>query len=606
MSSRRTVRPRFDSLRDHADIKAFLERRKNGCVVQEFKPDPKKSNSKGIKRDSMSPDDYGSERGTSDTGIESRRESLASQISHWHVDDSRNSSLAAPDPDYSSVQHIVHSASPQSAYPVKPAVCPTDDFRYPTARHRHHHHHHRRHDKRGKIWRMFWLIGCLIGSFTHFFITTVHYMKYETATETVTGMPLAVKIPATAVCFPIWSLLYRDKLMNNSACLDVTTIQHIEDCETELFGQHHTVFYVLHNLTKNPIDLIDWIEIRKPTRKLEWITDEDLIDPSPLRRYRKNQTNVKSYYRGPDKCISFHPIPLYPEREPEQLLSIDRMATSKARTFFSSAFKVNRELTPEIHAVRLFVHESRSYPRGTVTLPIVANLTKDLSFTISYTKIETTYLPAPYFSKCIDYSTVMPSFYGGQQLDSKQHCTSRCVRHQTKADPFNPAIPSNHLLMRDISTLTPFELSKIKFMPSDDDSVDEAELECAEKCNLDCITRTYYTTLSASDIADDSNNRLHVKMGLENPETTVRFIPKLDFEAYVIYVAGVFSIWFSASVYHLFKDSVIAISDCVSSHRRLLHLHHEEVRKGLKANPVDSNDNNGSSNDTNKDNVMSY
>ena len=598
LSSRKTVRPRFDSLRDHVDIKAFLERRKQSCAVHDIKRDP--NNSKGSsRRESMSPDDHGSERDTTpDTGFESHRGSISSQTSHWV---SHNNSLVPQEGGITIAHKIVRSASPRPDDPlaVKCGIYPPGELRAATGRHhRHHYHHHHKREQRSKIWKMFWLIGCLIGSFTHFFVTTVHYMKYETATETVTGMPLAVKIPATAVCFPIWSLIHTEMLKNDSTCLQVTTMQAIEDCEAELFGQHNTVSYVLHNLTKNPIELIHWIEIRKPTRRLDWITDEDLIDPSPHRRYRKNQTNVRSYYRGPDKCISFHPIPLDPANEQEQLLSIDHMATAKARIFFSSSFKVNPAITPEIRAVRLYVHESGTYPRGSATLPVVANLTKGLSFTISYTKIETMYLPAPYFSKCVDYSTALSQAFGNQVLDSRQHCTSRCVRHKTKADPFNPSIPANHLLMRDVSTLTHFELNEIKFMPSDDESVDEVEQQCAEKCNLDCLTINYYTSLSESDIADASNNFLQIKMRFENPETSVKFIPKLDFEAYVIYVAGVFSIWFSASVYHCIKDSVISMSACISSNRRLVHLHQEEKKRAaLKAQVEDAKNNS---------NVMSY
>jgi hypothetical protein len=602
LNSRQTARPRFDSLRDHVDIKAFLERRRNNMTVHEISEEPSNQTKD---EDRSSPDEgrneHGSRNTTPDTGFESRRGSLVSQVVHWGRPESRNNSIPSL-PHHPGDQFL----SPHMNYPVMPQLTPVLGLGGDTKRHHHYHHHH--HHRKGKsskerIMRMFWLIGCLTGSFVHFFVTTIHYMKYETATETVTGMPLAVKIPATAVCFPIWSLIHKEKLKNDSACLDVRTMQAIEDCEAELFGLHYTIHYLLHNLTMNPIDLIHWIEIRKPSRKLGWIRDEDLIDASPHRRYRRNQTNVKSYYKGPDKCISFHPLSLDPVKEPDQLLSIDRMATAKSRVFFFSAFRVSPEMTPQIRAVRLYVHESGSYPRGSAILPIVANLTNGLSFTISYTKIETMYLPAPFFSKCVDYGELAPRVFGDQILDSKQHCTSRCVRHKTKSDPDNPAIPSDHLLMRDISSLTQFELSTIKFMPSQDDSMDEVVQECAERCNLDCITRNYYTSLSEADIAQGPQHFLSIKTRLENPETTVKFIPKLDFEAYIIYVAGVFSIWFSASVYHCIKDAVISSSHFVCSHPQLFLQKSEQSGKkkhsGYKLPVSDANNNNST-------NVMSY
>ena len=559
LNPRYSVRPRFDSLRDHADINAFLEqRRRRTSVVHELNPNLKSK----IERRMERVIDPGEEHAvTPDTGFGSRRESSASQRHANQVEVNNILNRRRSSTNLEIIRHERRpSGTPPPDYPQTGNVIPftAGDRRPSIQRHKKKNRH--------KIWRMCWLVFCLIGTFVHFFLTTLSFMKYETATETVIGMPLAVKIPATAVCFPIWSMIRREMLKNGSLCFNVTSIKEVEDCELELFGQHQTVWFILQELTKNPIDLIDEFEIRKPAQKLEWIRDNDLIDLQSLRRYRRNQSNVLSYYKGPDKCVSFHAVPLDPIKEPEQLLSMDRMTTAKSRIMFSGSFKVSRDLTPDIHVIRLYVHESGTYPRGTVTLPIVANLTKNLAFTVSYTKIETTYLPAPYFSRCVDYNLIGSRSFGGQKLESKEHCVARCVRDSTKADPMNPSIPADHLLMRDISTLTHFEMREIRFMPSNHESISDVERECMDKCQLDCLTKNFYTSLSQSDLRqDDSVDQLQVKTMFQNPETSVKFIPKLDFEAYVIYIAGVFSIWFSASVYHMCKDSFIFTYDILVS-----------------------------------------
>jgi hypothetical protein len=89
------------------------------------------------------------------------------------------------------------------------------------------------------------------------------------------------------------------------------------------------------------------------------------------------------------------------------------------------------------------------------------------------------------------------------------------------------------------------------------DEVSSYEYDCSVNCVRDCVVKTFYTTLSeTSSILLDSNEDLvfEVNTRFENPETSVTFVPRLDFEAYVIYIASVFGIWFSASIYHMGKD----------------------------------------------------
>ena len=199
-----------------------------------------------------------------------------------------------------------------------------------------------------------------------------------------------------------------------------------------------------------------------------------------------------------------------------------------------------------MNAVRLYIHENGTFPRGDVTLPVVANLSKAVSFVITYTRIETHYLAAPYVHKCRDY-TAFP--------DSRVHCISACIRRQTLQ--LHNAVPADHLLTSASMHYLKLGQKNSSFVSPDEDFVRMHELACSGDCSLGCITKTFYTTLSEASLSStdaSGSGTFDVTTRFENPETSVKFIPRLDLQAYVIYVASVFGIWFSASIYHLSVD----------------------------------------------------
>lgn len=205
--------------------------------------------------------------------------------------------------------------------------------------------------------------------------------------------------------------------------------------------------------------------------------------------------------------------------------------------------------------VRIYVHENGTFPRGAVTLPVVANLSKALSFVVTYTRIETHYLPSPYEHHCRDYS-VSP-------FESRMDCISDCVRKYTTSRTNTMAW--DDLLIKGLThpDMPTYIRLKRRFSSPYDEDVANYEFSCSGLCGKDCVTKTFYTTLSeTSPYTLEAGDRrvFEVNTRFENPETSVRFVPRLDFQAYVIYIAGVFGIWFSASIYHMGVDLVSSLS----------------------------------------------
>lgn len=63
----------------------------------------------------------------------------------------------------------------------------------------------------------------------------------------------------------------------------------------------------------------------------------------------------------------------------------------------------------------------------------------------------------------------------------------------------------------------------------------------------------------------DEEETLTVITRFQEPQTYVRYTAKLDTQAYIIYEAGIMSMWFSACVYFTLKDFYTAISSVIKT-----------------------------------------
>lgn len=147
-----------------------------------------------------------------------------------------------------------------------------------------------------------------------------------------------------------------------------------------------------------------------------------------------------------------------------------------------------------------------------------------------------------------------------EKIESKEHCIEKCVEGKTISQLYN-TVPFDQVIFLESSNENSsktrsnsgsgWQHSSSKFVSSSHDFVLKAGEACQEECPVDCFTRTLYTTLSESSMDSPT---LTVSTRFEEPETIVRYTPKFDFQAYIIYEAGVFSIWFSASIFHSVTD----------------------------------------------------
>jgi len=348
-------------------------------------------------------------------------------------------------------------------------------------------------------------------------------------------MPDKVEPPATSVCFSLWDLINKQKFTWRSKCWTNNRVRSgIIECQEELIA-FFSVYDILKDKTKSPISMLMSAEVRDPPAS-NWTSwnDTDQVLSGQETGY------ITEFYKGPYKCIRFQAV----SKEGATQFKLDRMTTGypKARFFTKATMDVNPHSTPDIISIRLFITENGTYPRGSVTLPVVANTSKALSYIISYRRIETQYLTYPYSFRCIDYSQV-------QKIESREHCIEDCVKKKISRIFGRETLPSDVVIFQNEKQEWPNNGQV--FVSGSNETVDEEEEVCFKECPLDCFTRTFYTTQSETS-SDTSYFTFSTRF--EEPETLVKFIPKFDLQAYIIYVAGVISIWFSASIFHSVTD----------------------------------------------------
>lgn len=374
-----------------------------------------------------------------------------------------------------------------------------------------------------------WLLTCLIGFVVHSSFVLDTFLYYDVTTETVIGTPKDVIPPATSVCFLLWHLLKNESFKLDHPCRqNLKKKASIEKCVEELVKNPLKKILAM---TYSPLEYLEFYELREVSNV--WSKYEGFKHEQTPSYYNGS---LQEYYNGPYRCIRFE----ITNNNLLKRLSVSNLTKGypKARYFLNASFDVSPNITPHIMTVRAYVHEQYTFPRGAITLPAILAITRQQLFIVSYRRVETIFLPKPFKFNCIDYSEI-------RKLESREHCVDECMTKKHKKLPFTAVINN---LDKDCNLTTK--------------SDSKQEDVCYDNCPVDCTTRTYYTMLADST---DEEEKLTVITQFQEPETFVRYIPKLDFQSYVIYEAGILSLWFSASIYFTLNEFYLIVTNLFSN-----------------------------------------
>lgn len=372
-----------------------------------------------------------------------------------------------------------------------------------------------------------WLVICLIGLTIHSSFVIDTFLHYDVATETVIETPKDVRPPATSVCFLLWHLLKKESFELDHPCQgNLKKKAFIAQCIEELVKSSLNEILAM---TYSPIQYLNFFELREVSNA--WSTYK------VTNQSRKNGS-LQEYYNGPYRCIRFE-TSTNNNNNLLQRLSVSNLTKGypKARYFLNASFDVSPNITPQITTVRVYVHEQDTFPRGAITLPAILNITREQLFIVSYRKVETIFLPKPFKFNCINYDEI-------KTFESHKHCVDDCIIKKSNTFPFTSVIDN---------------FDRNYKLTTQSDSKEE-EVFCYDNCPIDCTARTYYTMLADSN---DEEETLTIITRFQEPETFVRYIPKLDLQSFIIYEAGILSIWFSASIYFTLNDLFLYVFSTV-------------------------------------------
>ena len=387
-----------------------------------------------------------------------------------------------------------------------------------------------------RIIKTVWFLICLIGIIVQNTYVTIDYFEYPTTSQVLFETEEKFVPPAFSLCFLIRHVRDKSSFDEGHLChRGNLTHEEVSLCHRLMLFKHpiHETFF---NKTLDLLNLIfgtdeseTWINMNISRDFLKAYYDQFLMDQL--------------------KCIRFHGNP-----DHGSVLSTDTMTRLSTYKIYSGfGLKIQSELVTNEFLAMYTSHTAGSYPRG-IWIKLKEVDHKSALIIVSFTKHQTEYLPAPYFSKCRNYFP--------DQIESPDHCLQICMQAMiAKFIHPDATAPQFSLNEDDIKKNRNLFYSEL-LAPSGtkgNNTLVEFKWNCLAKCPNNCSTKVYDTIQVAQylNMMKNDSGYLKYQFGFENkyPATHVKFSPKTSLLEYMIYVASVCGLWIGISLFDLFIAS---------------------------------------------------
>lgn len=356
--------------------------------------------------------------------------------------------------------------------------------------------------------RVIWFSVCITGCIYQLTQISQEYFAYPVTSEVTIKLELHFNIPAVSFCVKLVDTLKEDN------CSTTT-------CKKKLLYQE-SVRKLMNDMT---IDIKENFAAGFQAEKggYEWYSQKD-----------QNLNEVMStFYKSERKCVRFN-------KNQERKLQYDVIVARKFywRFVLSLLTRVKREYGAYY---TIFIHEMNTYPRGYI-IPFynIENKKKNISYSFSFKKTKTKFLPPPYFSRCTDYHEI--------NLESRDHCVEECVSHRLlKSDP---GYTDEQLTVTDYNH-TNFKLRNSEGKDELSSIVQSYDRMCKNQCPLSCNTVIYMPILweTYNWHLNNPYSDIRIKLIHIEPTTFITLSGKLSFVEYLIYVASITSLWFGFVIF---------------------------------------------------------
>ena len=191
-------------------------------------------------------------------------------------------------------------------------------------------------------------------------------------------------------------------------------------------------------------------------------------------------------------------------------------------------------------------------------------------FSMSYSDYENQFLPAPFETDCIDYTT--------KEFTSSIDCYDKCVINMSlnrlKKIYAGPVVHTNdtHEIIPTAVLLVDPKLYQVKMNISD---------RCRDECkNLDCNQHLYVPHLKATT---QTTNQMFLMYSMSQPKITTICSQKLSLLEFITDVASTFGFWIGISIFSVSEGSIALIQWIKSPYNKKIN-----TKKSNSLNPLES------------------
>lgn len=410
-------------------------------------------------------------------------------------------------------------------------------------------------------------LACSIGCMTQVILLVMQYMMYDISTSVAFIHPKIITLPIVTMCNTVTFMLDWNKQMLRSKCEIITGIK---ECGTmtavelsqalrssdrvvimENLLRTFTIPEIISNITLSSDDILDSFNVFD-------------VDRQPASFKDPSQTfDVIDFMGGTFKCHAFKWKPGFQDHPYWRI-------KRAGRTFFNMKF--NPTYTKKVKDM-FIIYSSHEYRYADADL-ILINLSHEMSIS-SFDMINSSLLPAPFESDCIDYAS-----YFGSTINQAS-CFEYCFgNHTMKVFGFKTNTMGMRLDKIDNMTGSIKFLERAENRNTTNSIIDKCDHECRKQ---ECHQIIYIPRIKSSG-SMNSNKSTHLSYLPASPVVMLVNSPKISFESFATDLSSTFGFWLGLSVLSVIQSLwklligklIPAGSNCRKCHgkQRARRLHH--------------------------------
>ncbi|KAI1304603.1 hypothetical protein HDE_01738 [Halotydeus destructor] len=363
---------------------------------------------------------------------------------------------------------------------------------------------------------LFLSVFCCAGCSFQVYLSATSYFRYEVQSEVYVSPPVPNKLrmPDMSICFNIMDILNSEKLTDISLCSSHalnSSIEYRAQCQHALNGRK---FQEIDHLTFQANDLLHQIVLWLPTSQVT-ISSQNISSISYA---------LGTFFKGRSKCLKIDITRIFSQLEPnyKQLMQLSGSVLMKIM------LKETTLVNPKI-PVNIYLHNDNTLPFGLAHSSFETKLNEYELMLYSYNALAL--LPAPYSSKCFDYTSDKL-----KTLISQQDCIEKCMLEYGGSHTCQSIVSQS---MLKYYYLDNHELSRF------------AVKRCQRRCSRpDCVSVDYRVV---SQVMRFMYTGLSFVLSLSSFVVDLSLSPDMKLLEFLLCVASVSALYFNFNLLATFK-----------------------------------------------------